>query len=479
MKSFLYRSVWLPAIITAVLLLIALSLLVSMSWRSLQRLQPMHEHLELVNEVQATGLHLQQVLVESIRDGTPITAGQIQELRHEVARIAALDGHMTTANITRLHRLQYLLAGLDSNDRVALIAALGLMRTIISTETAAHDQLVTRVKRDTSIEFEVAAGTMLVVPLLALITLFLLRHRILTPLNNLRALMSMLAQQDYSSAPTDNVAPMLLPLFNNYNHLVGRLAELEQTHQARQQTLENEVRNATQALLQQQRSLANAERLAAVGEVAAGLAHELRNPLAGIQMALGNLRSEMGDTEHGERLDMVIDELRRITRLLNDLLHQARQEPERPKQLHLHRVVEQLLSLARYQLPSSIALRSDIPGELYCRLPEGAVRQALLNLILNSADALGQGPGTIAIEGRSEEPGVRLSVCDDGPGFPAPLLDTGVRPFSTGRDQGTGLGLAMVRRFASDLGGELRLANRKPKGACATLLLPCKEARDA
>jgi len=479
MKALFFRSIWLPAIVTAVLLLIALSLLLSMSWRSLKRLEPMHQHLAVVSHVQATGLRLQEILLRSIHGDSPVDVAELVPLRIDINRILSVDADLSRDSRGRLQAVSILLTQLAPTPRLALITSLGLMRRVLSDETRAHDQLLAHIKHDTTIEFEVAASIMVTFPILALLTIFLLRHRIVTPLNDLRTLMSLLAQQDYTPAATADVDPMLLPLFLNYNHMVGRLAELEQSHQARQQSLENEVRAATGTLLLQQRNLANAERLAAVGEVAAGLAHELRNPLAGIQVALGNLRNEMQNPDQGERLDLVTTELKRITRLLNDLLNQARQAPEPPRRLRLAQLVDQLYSLARYQLPPDIRLEHGILADMECSLPEGSLRQALLNLVLNSAQAIGTDrAGVIRMEADLSPQRLLLSVCDDGPGFPQELLESGVRPFASGREHGTGLGLAMVRRFASDLNGQLRLNNREPHGACAVLDLPCKESNN-
>ena len=97
---------------------------------------------------------------------------------------------------------------------------------------------------------------------------------------------------------------------------------------------------------------------------------------------------------------------------------------------------------------------------------------ALLNLVLNAMQAVGDGPGRITIQARRDDGAVRLEVSDDGPGFPDELLAGGVRPFASARESGTGLGLAIARRFARDVQGELRLGNRAPGGACAELRIP-------
>ena len=127
-----------------------------------------------------------------------------------------------------------------------------------------------------------------------------MRKRFLVPLNLLSAFMGALARRDYSTMPTQGITPLLRPLFESYNHLVNRLSELEEEHRNREQSLVAAVRRATSALLEQQRTLASAQRLAEVGEVLASLAHELRNPLAGIQIACRNLRQDLQDPDHIE-----------------------------------------------------------------------------------------------------------------------------------------------------------------------------------
>jgi len=242
-------------------------------------------------------------------------------------------------------------------------------------------------------------------------------------------------------------------------------------------SLEEEVRAATRTLLEQHRSLARAERLAATGELAASVAHELRNPLAGIQMTLTNLRAELQDHELVERVDLIINELNRLTRLLNEIVDASRHAPEPPRDVDLAGVVDDMLTLTRCQLPPQVQLESQIPPGLTCKLPQDRLRQALLNLLLNAAAVLADRGGTVTVAAARESNQVRITVSDDGPGFPAQLLQNGIRPFFSTRERGTGLGLPMVRRFARDVGGTLTLANHEPHGACVTLLLPADGAQ--
>jgi signal transduction histidine kinase len=240
-------------------------------------------------------------------------------------------------------------------------------------------------------------------------------------------------------------------------------------------SLEQEVRAATSALLKQQQTLARTERLATAGEVSATLAHELRNPIAGVHVTLNNLRAELTDPALRERIDLVIAELQRITRLLNGLLQQSSHVPEVRRTVNVGAMVQELATLIRYQLPPQIRLVVDAPQELRCRLPEDGVRQALLNLVLNAVEASQPAAGEVVLQVEQRERNVCFRVLDNGPGFPDDMLSGGVRPFVTSRESGTGLGLAIVKRFARDLGGELGIANRSPHGACVTMTLLCDE----
>lgn len=238
------------------------------------------------------------------------------------------------------------------------------------------------------------------------------------------------------------------------------------------ESLEAEVRVATRTLLEQQSSLSRAERLAAVGELAAGIAHELRNPLAGIQMSCVNLRSEVDDPDQAARLDLIIQELKRMARLLTELLEQSKQAPAPSKACDVSGLVRELVALTRYQIPAQIELSYAVPETLVCSLAESSLRQVLLNLVLNAAQAIDHRSGCIRITASRDTDWLYVRVLDDGPGFTEELLRGGVRPFVTGRTQGTGLGLAIVQRTMRECGGQLKLSNRSPRGACVTLQLP-------
>jgi signal transduction histidine kinase len=175
------------------------------------------------------------------------------------------------------------------------------------------------------------------------------------------------------------------------------------------------------------------------------------------------------------RIDLIVAELQRMTRLLNGLLQQSSHAVEPRIALDVGRLVHELATLIRYQLPAQIRLAVQAPRGLRCRLPVDGLRQGLLNLVLNSVQAMQADSGEIQLHVERSDRGVCFRVQDDGPGFSEDILSGAVRPFATSHETGTGLGLAIVRRLARELGGELTMSNRSPRGACVMLTVPCDD----
>jgi signal transduction histidine kinase len=415
-------------------------------------------------------------LTDSLQDDEKaIRPGRFDALARDLNQLRQSDQHFDPGTPRKLQIVETYLADPLLGQlgprprRTRLLLALHLMSEMLDAETARREELLEDISAKTRGEIILASLTLAAI---LLVTALFLSRRILTPLRNLRELLSRIALEDFSPIATRNLDPVLLPVFTSYNEMVSQLAELQETKRRYAESLEADVRSATQALLEQQYSLARAERFAALGELAAGIAHELRNPLAGIQMSCANLRNEVGNPEQVERLDLIIDELKRMGRLLTELLAQGKHTPAPARDFNLASMLHDLTALTRYQIPPHIALSYDAPEDLTCHLPDSSLRQALLNLILNAAAAIGPAPGEIGIEVHAEDERLIIQVCDNGPGFSDEILKHGVRPFGTGRPGGTGLGLAMVQRFIREVNGRMRLANRPQGGACCTLIIP-------
>jgi len=455
-KHLLYRPLIAGTVLASLAVVAVIAAFIVLSDRNLERMRQIEATVGQVNQLQAIDHQLQAMLL----DGP--------------------DPNALTAIRLRLRRLERewpdlipaIVAALDDPGRSGLESAIRRLQTLLARENLQEMRLLVQVVRDTEVERQAAFAGLVVLSALLMLGALLTWRWLFLPLQRMNTLLLQLADGRFEPIDADDSGPPWRPVLDNYNRMVGRLAELERARRQHTERLESQVRRAATTLLAQNRDLARAERLAAVGEVAAGLAHELRNPLAGIRLALHNLRNETGDDEIRKRLDLVIAELERISQHLNQLLDQARHRPEPLRTFELAPVIDETLALLRYQLPDAVELSCHIPPGLRVQLPETGLRQVLINLVLNAAQALGD-RGRIRIEARRDADRLILTVSDDGPGFPEAILRAGVRPFASSRDGGTGLGLLMVKRFVAGLDGRLTLANREDGGARVTLEIPC------
>ncbi len=481
MKPFYSSPVQHRVLAFLVLLLLALAILGGMIGRNLHHFKTVLAHVNYSHSVQHVSVELQQSLIEylteSVSDTYPDpltkTIAALTNTMGQMDGLMADSGLLSASTQKSMETVRSMLADVDNLDRTEknnrLINALKIMSETLDNEVLQREKLLAEISNNTQTELTMALITFIVILVVAI---FFFHRRILHPLNDLKQLLQQLTEENYTRITTDHLDPLLLPVFNSYNDMVNHLAELEETKRLYAQSLQREVRLATQALLEQQTSLARAERLAAIGEVAAELAHEIRNPLAGIQIAFSNLRREIDDNQQCERMELIGNELKRLARLLNDMLDQSRHAPEASVDIDLTLLIRDLVALTRYQVAESINFEIDTPPSLPVHLPESAIRQALLNLILNSAEALDGGSGLIRITAREDKKGLQIDVSDSGPGFSRELIEHGIRPFRTSRQRGTGLGLAMVQRFVKDMGGSIRLANQDTQGACVSLSFP-------
>ena len=485
--SVVRRLFWLPLWMFVGLAGAVLIGMLLVSWHSLQRLEPIAAHLHHIERIQTVERSMEQTLLNGLR-GTRISLTELRELSAEVGQIAAREGALHPQTPAQLNRIEAQLGDGKTRPAELLFATLTEIREVLDDERERHNELLAQIGQDTRTEFKLTVVLLLAGPPVFGAALIFLRAYVKQPLRALEDLLERLARKDYRPVPAaviDEMNKIALPAFRSYNELVQRLQELESEHRDREQHLEQEVRQATEALLAQSREMARAERLAAVGAVSAGLAHELRNPLAGIQMACSKLHRALGEGEHAARIAAVIDELKRINHLLTSQVDAAHHQPDPLEVVAVDQLVDELLTLLRYQIPDRITITSQVPGDLSCLLPAAGLRQALLNLILNAVQAM-PGQGHVHIAAGREDGELWLRVTDTGPGFPQELLRAGIRPFATGRVGGTGLGLAMVRRFLRDHDGDLHLANQTSphptsaqqtsKGAVITLHLPYRPA---
>jgi two-component system, NtrC family, sensor histidine kinase HydH len=241
------------------------------------------------------------------------------------------------------------------------------------------------------------------------------------------------------------------------------------------EALGRRVEQVVRRLQQQEREVRRAERLAALGHLAAGVAHEIRNPLTSVILLIEACRKDPaagGLTD--EDLDLIEDELHRIERSLQTFLDYSRPPEPRRTATDLGAVARDALALVRPRADQQrvrIAIEMP-PGPVALHADAEQLRQVALNLLLNALDAL-PGGGTIEVAVRPATDGpAELTVADSGAGIAPELLPRLFEPFASTKDTGVGLGLAVSRRIVEDHGGEIRGCNRPGGGACFTIRLP-------
>lgn len=219
-----------------------------------------------------------------------------------------------------------------------------------------------------------------------------------------------------------------------------------------------------------ERQVKEMEKLASVGELAAGLAHEMKNPLAGIKTSLQLLLSEDMEREYADRLSRVIlRDIDRLDFLLKDFLVFARPQSPSPQALDLADELDHVLMPLRLQYPG-VRVRIEVGGEPYY-FDRNQLHQILINLLVNAFQALeGRDDPEIFIFERGEQGKRTLVVADNGPGLPREMKGKCFDPFVTTKPVGSGLGLAIARRLAAQNGTFIDLDDNPGGGAMAVLV---------
>ena len=229
----------------------------------------------------------------------------------------------------------------------------------------------------------------------------------------------------------------------------------------------------------QEREARAQHRLAAVGEMAAGIAHEIRNPLASMAGSIQMLRQELPLTEEQSQLmDIVLRESDRLNETIRSFLSYARPQRGAASEMDIRRVITDTATLLENnaEVTARHTIEVDVPSvPLLYRADEAQIRQIVWNLATNGLRAMADG-GRLRLSVRGSTGGehgmVLIAVQDEGTGIAPEELDGIFQPFRGGFARGTGLGLSIVHRIASDYGGEVRVASRKGEGTTVEVLLP-------
>lgn len=291
------------------------------------------------------------------------------------------------------------------------------------------------------------------------------------------------AQPEMDALPTQE-NPADDPRMDDLAQIVEAYSAVTERLQHSHERLQDEVVRLRRELNSANAQVQRSRRLSALGEMAAGIAHEIRNPLAAIQLYAGMAADDLQlDDEQAKQaaLDNVLkiaSAVRGMSAIVNDVLSFSRGTQPECSQVDASELLDRVVAANGPGIDQAQVhvVRNDLGKQpLAVYADSGLLQQALLNLVRNAVDAMAgtDGPRVLTLGVQRDEVGVVLSVSDTGPGVLEDCLDRIFNPFFTTRSTGTGLGLAIVHRIADAHGGSIAV-HREPArgGAVFTMSLP-------
>lgn len=259
----------------------------------------------------------------------------------------------------------------------------------------------------------------------------------------------------------------------DFGRVILAYSETQERLQQSHDTLAERVKELTEELSEKNRQLERRNRLAALGEMAAGIAHEIRNPLGAIKLYASLLKTDVGDRPvAAQTVDKITNGVGRLESIVSQVLYFTREIRANPIQCDLAEHIRETIETARARkAESAVAVVADGPASLSATIDPNLLAQALLNLLINAMDACGES-GTVTVRyAASGQRRVRITVEDTGPGLPKDVIDKVFDPFFTTKDHGTGLGLAIVNRVAEAHDGSIEARNSQGGGAIFELTI--------
>lgn len=289
--------------------------------------------------------------------------------------------------------------------------------------------------------------------------------------------------QDWAHVPAYSINQWAeIVLYYLVGLITGALAERQRREERKLQAVTEELRNAYDELQHTSHQLRRSERLAALGALTAGIAHEIRNPLGSIKGAVEIIdRSLPGDYPKREFIEIIQEEISRLNSTLTQFLQFGNPQSTRLQPVSLNQLVESTIRLLRQKAE---AANAEIQTRLDPSLPDiradsDQLRHVLINLVINGVEAMPEG-GTLTVRTRSRDGrGVLLQVRDEGQGMSGGTLETAFDPFFTTKTSGMGLGLSISHQLVQNHAGSISLQPNPEKGLTVTVELPVDPEAEA
>ena len=326
------------------------------------------------------------------------------------------------------------------------------------------------------------SSTFLILTLMGIIVVTLLSYyivgRITKPLQNIVSITRLVANGDLSQEVNVHSRDEMGYLATSFNQMVRRLKDARKELEDWGRMLEQKVEKRTKELKEARDQILRSERLAALGRLAAGVAHEMNNPLSGILLFTQSLlKRTTNDPSAQDDLKVIEQEIIRCSHIVRSLLDFARETKPKKVPTQVNQVIENTLSLIENQADfHNIRIVKELNDSIpKISLDGNQMQQVLMNIILNAADAMPDG-GTITIKSSlsKEDHFVEVKIADTGCGIPKELIDRVYDPFFTTKEskKGTGLGLAVSYGIIKKHQGFILVESEVGKGTTFTIRLP-------
>jgi len=312
---------------------------------------------------------------------------------------------------------------------------------------------------------------------LVLLTYMLINRMVIAPLTSIVEGSRRVSEGDYSRpipapAREDEVATMI----RAFNSMMEKL-------EAYHETLKSDIQKARERITDTERKLFHAQRLSTTGTLAAGIAHEINNPLGGMMNAAEVLKSgKLGAEKQAQYLELISDGLARVKAIVQKILH-FRPQAFQPVPVSLREIVDRAVAFLDHKA-SRRGVQYAIEVEAAAAPVVGdplELQQAILNILMNAVDAVETGRGKIRISDRREGGRAHISIQDNGMGMTPEELERCLDPFYTTKEagEGSGLGLPVAASIVENHGGRLQIKSEKGRGTTVTIDLPAPRGNEA